>query len=549
MPRNRRARTRRSSNRRLPTGRCWQPLRAFAELDFSEATTSEPDGVRVVDSHGSTVSTGRVVCPDTHSFSVALRDGLAVGSYVVTWQVVSADGHPVSGSLTFSIGRATRVDAAATRRPGETVLPQVAGVLRTMIYFATLLSAGMLAFALVAPGRLARTRRHVRMIRVATAVALVASVVSVSVQAGRTSARGARAMADVDVLRRVADSAFGHSALMRALALVAVLVAVGVESGRPRLTTGGIAASVACGSFALSGHAATATPRLIAVGADVVHVAAAAVWFGGLVAFLVTLQMMRRTVDAAPHNVPEPSSIVSADVVSVAGRFSDLATVAVLAVGAAGIALAWVHLPSFHALIDSDYGRLLSVKVAIVVVVAALGAFNHYRGVPALRTSRDCAMAQSRLARAVRIEVALIAGVVFVTSVLVATQPPADGTSTGPTPQAPGARTFRGRQSLTDGTVELRIDDATVGTRRIRASFLGRFRASARTRRCRAGAGVAPERRRCRVDPHRRPRATRCLRGRRVDFAIAGAWRVEVDVRVTPLDLATAVFKSVGVGS
>src|SRR6476660_8262697 len=45
---------------------------------------------------------------------VALPAGLSQGTHLLSWRVVSADGHPVGGALTFSIGQPSSVPAART---------------------------------------------------------------------------------------------------------------------------------------------------------------------------------------------------------------------------------------------------------------------------------------------------------------------------------------------------------------------------------------------------------------------------------------------------
>ena len=47
------------------------------------------------------------VAADGNSLRVRLPDGLGRGTHLLSWRVVSADGHPVGGSVTFSIGEPT----------------------------------------------------------------------------------------------------------------------------------------------------------------------------------------------------------------------------------------------------------------------------------------------------------------------------------------------------------------------------------------------------------------------------------------------------------
>ncbi len=94
----------------------------------------------------------------------------------------------------------------------------------------------------------------------------------------------------------------------------------------------------------------------------------------------------------------------------------------VVLVGVTGGVLGWQEVGSLDALTSTGYGQLLLAKVAVVVVVAALGAYNHFRLVPALSRGKAAA-ALSQLWTTIRVEVVLLAVVVAITSVLVVVTP------------------------------------------------------------------------------------------------------------------------------
>ena len=91
------------------------------------------------------------------------------------------------------------------------------------------------------------------------------------------------------------------------------------------------------------------------------------------------------TLRARRRAEPAPDA---ADTASIVVRFSSPATVTVLAAGVTGSFLAWNEVRSIHALTSTDYGRLLMAKAAAVAVVAGLGAYNHFRLLPALSAGK-----------------------------------------------------------------------------------------------------------------------------------------------------------------
>ena len=83
------------------------------QLRFNEAVT--PAVVSVIDAAGKTRDDATVrVAGDT--IVITLPDNLPRGTHVVSYRVTSEDGHPVAGSMVFSIGAVT--GSAGESRPG-----------------------------------------------------------------------------------------------------------------------------------------------------------------------------------------------------------------------------------------------------------------------------------------------------------------------------------------------------------------------------------------------------------------------------------------------
>ena len=159
---------------------------------------------------------------------------------------------------------------------------------------------------------------------------------------------------------------------------------------------------------ALSGHARVEGG--LAVVSDWVHVLAASAWAGGLAFLLVALWRgggERWTI--ASRSVP---------------RFSTLAVVAIALLLVAGVVNGFYELGSWRGLWETTYGRLLVVKVALVLPILALGAFNNRVSVPRLRRGLASALERRRFLVSTGVELAIAVVVVGVTAALVA-EPPA----------------------------------------------------------------------------------------------------------------------------
>lgn len=197
-------------------------------------------------------------------------------------------------------------------------------------------------------------------------------------------------------------------------AAVATVVAIGsfALAARGRVM-GWISASVAVaalGAFpALTGHANAGALRGFTLVADTLHVWSVGGWIGGL-ALVLTLE--RRL---GHHGNGGSPSLLPALV----PRFSRVALVCVPVLVGTGVSAAWIHLGSLAALVGTTYGRLLLVKIALVLVVLALGALNWRRLTPHLRGDDGPAA----LRRSATVELVVANVVLTVTAVLVRTPP------------------------------------------------------------------------------------------------------------------------------
>lgn len=190
---------------------------------------------------------------------------------------------------------------------------------------------------------------------------------------------------------------------------LAITAAVWVSAGGGRGVTAGLAALLLA-SVALTGHAQAeeAPVRWLHVGADALHLLAAGAWLGGLMGLA---GLMRAGPDAA--------------LATVLGRFSRMGYGAVAVLVATGAVNGWLLVGSVQALASTAYGRLLAVKIALFLGMAALALANRTWVTPGLARAPDDARWLARLRRHVLAEQALGALVLAIVAVLGAIEPPA----------------------------------------------------------------------------------------------------------------------------
>jgi copper transport protein len=342
-------------------------------LQFTEGVSVQADGVRILDGKGERVDAGTATS-DGSSVTVPLDGSLSDGSYAVAWRVVSADGHPVRGAFSFSVGVRTQLasDLAgeAFGNNPDTRDEVIGAILRGLTYLGALGAAGavLVGAALRRPDEGSPVGPASAVVAV---VGLVALLLQLPVQASLATGRGWGSLGQEGVLRLVLSDGVGWAIGVTGCALVALLLATGLPfRGAARvLALGG--AAIAPVGLVITGHTRTMSPAVVAYASDAAHVVAAGMWSGGLVALLVVVGRRRRNGDGA-------------GAVEAVARFSGWAALALAAVAVTGTTLGWIEVGGLHALTSTSYGKLLMAKVAAVGVVVAGGAWNRFRLLPAL---------------------------------------------------------------------------------------------------------------------------------------------------------------------
>ncbi len=215
--------------------------------------------------------------------------------YVVAWNVVSADSHPVNGAFTFVVGAGADVSdeqvASLVAVPSDTGWRIAAGIGRFASYAGILLAAGGVIFLTVVDRR-RPSKRIVQLVTAAAAVGVIGLLVQIPLQAAIATETGWRALRSpsrwIDVL---SNSGLRWATFLGVVGAVMVALAVrALASDReqgPAPWFGLAGAAIAFVSFALTGHTRVTSPGWLVIPADAVHVAAAGMWFGGLVLLVV----------------------------------------------------------------------------------------------------------------------------------------------------------------------------------------------------------------------------------------------------------------------
>ncbi|MEU2600464.1 copper resistance protein CopC [Streptomyces hirsutus] len=346
---------------------------AQVSLTFSEPVAVSDDALRVLDPKGERVDKGDPDGASGTTYTVQLLSGLPDGTYTVTYQVVSADSHPVAGAFTFSVGAPseTSVEASA-QSPDDGLIGSLYGTGRYLSYAGFAVMAGGAAFVL-ACWRPGSGVRAVQRLVVSGWLTLTAATLALLLLRGSYTSSGKIGdVFDLTLLSEVLQTKTGAALVSRLLLLAAAALFIAVLFGSAQyqrddeekrdlsfgLAVGGtvVAAGLAA-SWAMSEHASQGIQPGLAMPVDVVHLLAVAAWLGGLTALLVALYR-------APADTPVDTAAVQ--------RFSRLAFGSVVALVVTGIYQSWRQLGSWSAFTDTRYGQLLLVKIGLVVAMVGI---------------------------------------------------------------------------------------------------------------------------------------------------------------------------------
>jgi copper transport protein len=308
------------------------------------------------------------------TIAVALPRTSETGTYLLSWRVISADGHPVGGTVTFSVGEAG--GRAALSEESSKPLFRLAFILAKVALYAALFIGigGAFARAWIVQGRTGGRRGA--MPPGAILLGFPALVATVGLQGLDALDVPATALAQAVVWRAGLETSWGITAIIAAFALLAGLfAAVSVQRGSARLWSAIALVGLAL-ALSASGHASAASPQALMRPAVFIHATAIALWIGALIPLSYAL-----TGDAAGASLR---------------RFSKFVPAALAMLFVSGFVLAIVQLGRGDAPWATDYGIVLLAKLSLVAVLLLIAAHNRFVLTPRIAAGDIAARAALR---------------------------------------------------------------------------------------------------------------------------------------------------------
>ncbi|MGH3487057.1 MAG: copper resistance protein CopC [Actinopolymorphaceae bacterium] len=351
-------------------------------LTFTEPVDLGLGAVQVLDSAGSVRTDALAHRPgDATTITVPIRGSLSDGVYTVSWQVTSSDSHPVRGAFAFTVGdppaAASPADASGGTRTGDghaySLIGVLSGVGRVVAFAGLALCVGTAYFLVACWPAGARDPWALRQLRYGGIGLAGATVATLLFYGPYVAALPVGAIGRPSLLAETLQTRLGAALVVRLLLLGGFAVGGWLllrrlahrrsdhlpDDTRTRTLHGACvitAAAALATTWSAANHSAAGVQVPVAIVADVVHLVAMAVWLGGLVGLGLVLLPSRRI--GGVHTVVR--------------RFSATAVACVAALAATGLYQAWRQVGSVAALTGADYGGVLLIKVALVLVILVL---------------------------------------------------------------------------------------------------------------------------------------------------------------------------------
>ncbi|UIK04691.1 copper resistance CopC/CopD family protein [Neorhizobium galegae] len=323
-------------------------------LTFSEPVS--PTSLKLTRPDRSSVTLKSFVLKD-RTVEITPPDDLSDGSYLLSWRVVSEDGHPIGGSVVFSIGQP---NASARGAAADVDWPVRAGLWigKVALYVGLFLGVGgVFAIHWFADG----SGKALRPVLAALGAGFAGALLSAGFQGLDTVGEPVSRLFVPTVWKAGMVTSFWPTVIFAIAALALAGLALASGRGRDARWISISALITAAFALCLSGHASAADPQWLMRPAVFLHVAAIAVWAGALLPILAEFRKGGEAAGSALH------------------RFSRFIPWAVLVLVVAGCVLAVVQVRTLAGLVTTAYGIVFLVKLGLLVLLFVLAAVNRWK--------------------------------------------------------------------------------------------------------------------------------------------------------------------------
>ncbi|MEC0713607.1 copper resistance protein CopC [Bacillus haynesii] len=346
---------------------------AEIKIEFNEAIQKGFHSITVRNSSGERVDSGKTEIDPQNAkiMTVKLKPKLKDDIYSAEWRAVSADGHPVSGTIPFSIGN-IQGGLPKDQQNQASGLPAADTVMeRVLLYtgFSLFMGAALLQLVWHRPenGWPGDKRRRLKRIKnAALLLAGAAIIIQLPLQTKANAGVSWLGALQPSLLQETLLNTTGGMLWLINIAIIALLVFC---SNRKGLKSAILSLFLFAGLLfvkSLDGHAASTSAGYMTIAMNFIHLNAASIWTGGLAMFVLFF--------GKDWLKPDKSLIWET-----IRRFSPWALASAGLLIFSGLFNSFFIIHTLDNLFGTAYGKALLVKSALVLLMIGLGAFHYFR--------------------------------------------------------------------------------------------------------------------------------------------------------------------------
>ncbi|MEK4220202.1 MULTISPECIES: copper resistance CopC/CopD family protein [unclassified Bacillus (in: firmicutes)] len=345
---------------------------AQVEIEFNEPVEEGFHYIKVYNSDGDRVDTDKteIKKDNNHIMTVKLKKNLPHDVYRAEWNAVSADGHPVSGVIPFSIGKADG-GFSSQKTSGSALNPGTAAD-RAILYTAFSLFIGTVFFHLFwykGDGK-KLAKRTKRLLVISVTVLGLALLLQLPIQTKANAGGGwGNAFQPEYMKETLFETAGGTIWMIQAVLYVLLVLSAIPVLRKKRFASFAYWTAPLIFFFGLllakafTGHAAVVEEKTVGILMDFLHLSAASIWIGGIAAIVLLLSQEWR----------QPDKTLAWETVK---RFSPWALTAVGVILFSGLLNGFFIIRSMDSLFHTAYGQALLVKSGLFVLMLILGGIH-----------------------------------------------------------------------------------------------------------------------------------------------------------------------------
>lgn len=319
-------------------------------LQFNERIEKELYSIKVFDSSGEDVSSSKTSLSDDQKQVSQRLPALVNGHYTISYSVLSADGHPIKGSYMISVGEVSEQKSENVIIDHDSIKgleESITSAIRIFYYIFLLLVTGWIFW-----GTFMKTSAEVgtsyrKWARYFLVLFLITSIGMCATQVS--------GLLDSWEWGQLSSLLTGTTVgLSWASSMIVTILGFFLLFRHPWVDRGWAFLILAAKS--VNGHAFAQDQQILSVTSDLIHLLAASVWAGGLCYILLFWRKQQGILE----------------------KFSKAALISIIALIVSGVASTLIYLPKMNYLFYTQWGILLLIKIALVVLVLLVGGLLRF---------------------------------------------------------------------------------------------------------------------------------------------------------------------------